>query len=218
MRVRQPTNELRLDRDPRLPPYILSRTGVSFTTVCLDCHRSISDDDNHLKTFVERARRSVKVRPKSVDVISVAAPSDAIIRCILAHNLTSRFSSDGNAFETAIRAVVRDKDLAAAEDLYLYIWPYAGDVVLLMHDFTALHSGGFSPLGSTLSFPPLTFFVVNEPMPGFRGMRVTQHLRSPETRIPIDLRIDPTGTWPFSAGARMGGARFAEFVLAEEDV
>jgi hypothetical protein len=140
-----------------------------------------------------------------------------VIRSVLAHNLTSRFANDGNNFETLIRRIVHNRDISAGDEMHFYVLPYAGDQVYLMHDFTAMYSGGASPLGSVISFPPITILLTLGQMRGYRGANVTEHLQTPRDRIVIDMRMDPTGLWPGSAGFVMGGARFAEHIVAEDD-
>jgi hypothetical protein len=54
-------------------------------------------------------------------------------------------------------------------------------------------------------------------MRGYLGANVADHLRAPRDRIVVDMRMDPTGLWPASAGFTMGGARFAEHLVAEDD-
>ncbi len=58
--VRQPLQVQRTDRHPASPNFVCSPTGVYFRTVCEDCHRPISTDDNALKAFVTRVRSALE--------------------------------------------------------------------------------------------------------------------------------------------------------------
>jgi hypothetical protein len=212
MKVRQPLEELRLDRNPNAPPHILSKTGLNFPTVCTDCHRKSSTDDERLKDFVAAAATALAGPTSGTGAVAVRAPSGAIVRSILFHNLTSRFASDGNKFEEAIRRVVLG-DASAGRNLYLYIWEYGGAEVFIMHDFLALP--WFKHLGSILSFPPLTFFVCETALPGIRGINVEDAFVNPQPHIIIDRHANLSLFWPRDSGAVMGGARFAEQIVAE---
>ena len=215
VQVRQPLREQLVDRDPRLPTHIVSKTGVYFTTVCEDCHRKLSTYDDALKQFVENAKRGLKYRSLVFDSVCVEAKPDAVIRSILAHNLTSRFQSSQSVFERQIRSIVKDEDLSAGKTLFLYVWQYSGNDIFMMHDFVVPRSNLRMPVGSVLSFPPLTFFLACQEIDGVKGMNVEDHLRTPRDRMIVNLHSDPSGMWPRSAGAIMGGAAMAEFIQAE---
>lgn len=214
--VRQPLKEQLADRDPRQPIQIVSKTGVCFTTVCEDCHQKISSFDDSLKQFVQNAKTGLLYRSTVLDSVSVEAKSDAVIRSILAHNLTSRFQSSQSVFERQIRSIVKNNDLTEGKTLFLYVWQYSGTDIFMMHDFVVPHNSLRMPIGSVLSFPPLTFFLACQELDGIKGMNVEDHLRSPRGRISVNLHSDPSGMWPRSAGAIMGGAAMAEFVQANE--
>lgn len=212
MKVHQPLENLRLDRHPNAPPVILAKTGLHFQTVCEDCHRKASGDDECLKAFVHAAAPAIASPTTGTAAVGVRAPSDAIVRSILLHNLTSRFAADGNKFEDALRRVVLG-DVSAGRDLYLYVWEYGGDEVFMMHDFLALP--WIDHLGSVLSFPALTFFVCQKSVPGLRGVNVEDALLNPKAYVVIDRHADLSLFWPRDSGAIVGGARFAQHIVAE---
>ncbi len=216
-RVRQPLQEQLVDRNPRIPTQLISRTGVYFTTVCSDCHRARSGDDDALIGFVNNARNGLVSRPRIIDIIAIRARPDAVIRAILFHNLTSRLDVTDSVFETSIRAVIRDGNVSAGRALFLYIWCYSGNDIFMMHDFVTPNNALPMPIGSVLSFPPLTFFLAAQQVIGVRGLNVECTLNAPEEQIPINLHVDPTGVWPRSAIAVMGGARMAEHIVADQD-
>jgi hypothetical protein len=210
--IRQPFEELRRDRHPNVPPFIHSKTGVHFPTVCDPCHKTSTVDDERLKEFVLGAKAALAKPASSTGAVGVRAQSDAIVRAVLFHDLTSRLSSDGNTFEDKIRRVVKG-DIAAGSGLYLYIWPYTGDGIFMMHDFMALP--WFDRLMSVMSFEPLTFVIADQPLPAVRGHNVAEHLTKPKPYVVIDRHAELPGLWPRDSGAVIGGARFAEQIYAE---
>ena len=212
MKIRQPLEELRLDRDPNAPPFVRSKKGMYFQTVCDPCHAKSTVDDQRLKDFVIGANQALSSSAAGTGAVGVRAPSDAVIRSILFHNMTSRFESDGNKFEEKIRKTVLGNS-SAGSNLYLYIWQYGGTDIFMMHDFMALP--WLDHLSAVLSFPPLTFVIRDSPMVGLRGHNVEEHLLNPKPYVVIDRHSDLSPFWPRDSGAVLGGARFAEHIVGE---
>ena len=211
-KIRQPFQELRLDRHPNAPQFMHSKTGMNFPTVCDPCHKTSTMDDERLKAFVIGARAALASPARPMGAVAVRAPSDAIVRAVLFHDLTSRFKPDRNLFEDTIRRAVRG-DAAAGAELHLYVWPYTGSGIFIMHDFMALP--WFDRLTSVMSFEPLTFVITDNPLAGFRGHNVQEHLTGPKSYVVIDRHADLSGLWPQDSRAVIGGARFVEHVVAE---
>lgn len=211
-KIRQPLEERRLDRHPSAPQYIYSKTGIYFSTVCDPCHKTSTVDDERLKAVVIGAKAALARPATPTGAVGVRAPSDAMVRAVLFHNLTSRFVSDGNLFEDKIRRVVRG-DATAGTDLYVYVWPYTGAGIFMMHDFMALP--WFDRLTYVMSFEPLTFVLTDKPLSGIRGHNVCEHLTRPRSYVVIDRHAEIPELWPQGARAMLGGARAAQHVVAE---
>ena len=69
--VPQPLQELFLNRNPHLPNQVISRTGVYFRTICVECHRRLSAFDESLAHFVKAAQSRLSIELRQFELISL---------------------------------------------------------------------------------------------------------------------------------------------------